>query len=234
MLTISPEMQKVFKGHNYSGEIIMLCLFMKCRYSLSYREVEEIGRLRVLDADHTTILRWINKFMHLIEEKFRKRKKSVNGSWRADETYIRMNGKWVYLYRAVDKYSNTIDFFLSEKRDMESAKIFFKKAIRFNGKPIKINIDKSGANTAALKSINKGLLKKERIEIRRIKYLNNRIEGDHRFVKKRTNPMLGFKNFWSAVATITGIEILHMIKKGQLMNNQNYNSAFSQFVSLVA
>ena len=102
MLTISPEMQKVFKGHNYSGEIIMLCLFMKCMYSLSYREVEEIGRLRGLDADHTTILRWINKFMHLIEELFRKRKKPVGGSWRADETYIRMNGKWVYLYRAVD------------------------------------------------------------------------------------------------------------------------------------
>ena len=233
MLKISPEMKKVFKGHNYSGEIIMLSLFMKCRYSLSYREVEEIGRLRGIEADHTTILRWINKFMHLLEDRFRKRKSSVSKSWRADETYVRVNGRWMYLYRAVDKYGDTIDFFLSEKRDLEAAKIFFKKAIRFGGHPLKVNIDKSGANTAALNRINGELPIDMQIEIRQNKYLNNRIEGDHRFIKKKTKHMLGFKNFWSATATITGIELIHMIHKGQLIDAHTYGSAFSQFASLV-
>jgi len=234
MLKITPELQKHFKGHNYCGEIIMISLFMKCRYSLSYREVEEIGRLRGLEADHTTILRWINKFIPLLEKRFKKRKKPVNGSWRMDETYIRLNGKWVYLYRAVDKYGDTIDFLLRAKRDTTAAKAFFKRAMKANGQPIKVNIDKSGANTAALKKINETLPKENQIEIRQNKYLNTRIEGDHRFIKKRTNPMLGFKNFWSATKTIAGIELMHMIKKGQLINNQFYNSIFSQFVSLAA
>lgn len=234
MLEVSSEMKKAFKGHNYSGEVIMLSLFMKCRYALSYREVEEIGRLRGLDVDHTTIMRWINKFMPLLEEKFKKRKKPVCRSWRADETYVKVKGKWMYLYRAVDKYGDTIDFFLSAKRDLEGALIFFKKAIRSSGKPAKINIDKSGANTAALNAINEDLPKKEQIEMRRIKYLNNLIEQDHRFIKKKTRPMLGFKNFWSAMATIAGIEILHMIHKGQLIDGENYGSVFAQFASLAA
>ena len=234
MFKISSEMKKAFKGHNYSGELIMICLFMKCRYSLSYREVEEIGRLRRLDADHTTILRWIHKFMHLLEVIFKKRKKPVCTSWRADETYIRMNGTWVYLYRAVDKYGDTIDFFLSEKRDLEAAKIFFKKAIRSCGRPTKVNIDKSGANTSALNKINEELPEEERIEIRQNKYLNNLVEQDHRFIKKKTKPTLGFKNFWSALATITGIEVIHMIHKGQLFNCEKYGSVFSQFASLAA
>ena len=107
-----------------------------------------------------------------------------------------MNGRWLYLYRAIDKYGDTVDFFLSEKRDIEVAKIFFKKAIKSSGKPLKINIDKSGANTAALNNINEELPCEEQIEMRRIKYLNNRIEQDHRFIKKKTKLMLGFKIFF--------------------------------------
>ncbi|WPX96390.1 IS6 family transposase [Candidatus Bandiella woodruffii] len=153
--------------------------------------------------------------MPILEGRFRKRKKPVNGSWRMDETYIKVKGKWVYLYRAVDKYGDTIDFMLRAKRDKRAAKAFFRKAIKSSGQPIKVNIDKSGSNTSALNSINKPLSKEDQIEIRHNKYLNNRIEGDHRFVKKRTRPMLGFKSFRSAARTIAGIELLHMIKKGQ-------------------
>lgn len=150
----------------------------------------------------------------LLEGRFRKRKKPVNGSWRMDETYIRVKGKWVYLYRAVDKYGDTIDLMLKAKRDKRAAKAFFKKAIKSNGHPIKVNIDKSGSNISALNSINKPLSEEDKIEIRQNKYLNNRIECDHRFIKKRTRPMLGFKCFRSAANTIAGIELLHMIKKG--------------------
>ena len=151
-----------------------------------------------------------------------------------DETYIKVKGKWVYLYRAVDKYGDTIDFMLRAKRDKRAAKAFFKKAIKSGGQPINVNIDKSGSNTSALNSINKPLSVEDQIEIRQNKYLNNTIEGDHRFIKKPTRPMLGFKSFKSAAKTIAGIELLHMIKKGQLNDNDNYNSDFDKFLSLAA
>ena len=234
MLKVDPKLMKYFKNHEYGPEIIMVSLYMKGRYSLSYREIEEIGGLRGFTIDHATLQRWVIKFMPILEGRFRKRKKPVNGSWRMDETYIKVKGKWVYLYRAVDKYGDTIDFILRAKRDKRAAKAFFKKAIKSSGQPIKVNIDKSGSNTSALNSINKPLSKEDQIEIRQNKYLNNRIEGDHRFIKKRTRPMLDFKSFRSAAITIAGIELLHMIKKGQLTDNDNYNSDFDKFLSLAA
>jgi putative transposase len=235
MPPIRPQLRKYFKGFSYHSDIIMACIYMKVRFSLSYRDVEELARMRGLGADHSTIGRWVMRFIPLLELEFRRRKKAVNGSWRMDETYIKLNGKWVYLYRAVDKYGDTIDFLLRAKRDALAAKAFFRKAMKQHGKPDKVNIDKSGANKAALDDINQAYIPDERIEICQNKYLNNRIEGDHRFIKKRTRPMLGFKSFTSAKITIAGIEMVHMIKKGQLINNNNNNnSTFAQFVSLVA
>ena len=135
-------------------------------------------------------------------------KKVVSTSWRIDETYIRINGKWVYLYRAVDKYGNAIDFLLRAKRDAAAAKAFFSKAIKNNERPEKVTVDKSGSNKAALDFFNKDVIKEGEIEVRQIKYLNNIIEQDHRFIQKRTRPMLGFKSFNSAKNTLTGIESL--------------------------
>ena len=109
MLKVDPKLMKYFKNHEYSPEIIMVSLYMKGRYSLSYREIEEIGWLRGFAIDHATLQRWVIKFMPILEGRFRKRKKPVNGSWRMDETYIKVKGQWVYLYRAVDKYGDTID-----------------------------------------------------------------------------------------------------------------------------
>lgn len=234
MLKINPSFKKYFKHHNYAADIIMTSLFMKCRYSLSYREIEEISKIRGLPIDHATLQRWVVKFAPLLEKKFKKRRKPVNGSWRMDETYIKVKGKWVYLYRAVDKFGDTVDFLLRAKRDLQAAKAFFRKAFKAGGIPTKVNIDKSGSNTAALKDINDDLEENAQIEVRQSKYLNNRIEGDHRFIKKRTRPMLGFKSFASAAKTISGIELIHMINKGQLKNNNNYNSNFDKFLSLVA
>jgi putative transposase len=208
---------------------------MKFRFSLSYRDIEELCELRGLAIDHATLQRWVIKFASLLYSKFRNRKKVVNSSWRMDETYIKVKGQWMYLYRAVDKYGATIDFLLKAKRDTQAAKSFFKKAMRQHGKPDKINVDKSGANKAALDAINRGYLKDQQIEIRQNKYLNNMIEQDHRFIKKRTRLTLGFKSFYGASQTIKGIEILHMIKKGQLKNDKdNYKTTFEQFFSLIA
>ena len=213
----------------------MLCLYIKFRFSLSYREIEELCQLRGLAIDHSTLQRWVERFASLLNDRFRRRKKKVYNSWRMDETYIKLKGSWVFLYRAVDKYGATIDFLICKKRDTQAAKSFFHKAIKQNGRPEKINIDKSGANKAALDAINQGYAAAQQIEIRQNKYLNNMIEQDHRFIKKRTRPMLGFKSFNGARQTIKGIEIVHMIIKGQLKNdNYNYRSTFEQFVSLVA
>ena len=150
-----------------------------------------------------------------------------------DETYIKVKGKWMYLYRAVDKYGKTLDFLLSQRRDKAAARRFFRHAIEVNGIPQRIVIDKSGANLAGLLRINVGLKfsrSHRRIEILRVKYLNNIVEQDHRFIKKITRPTLGFKAFHSA--TLAGIEVAHMIRKQQFQSN--HSSPFKQFASLAA
>jgi putative transposase len=136
-------------------------------------------------------------------------------SWRMDETYIKVKGAWRYLYRAVDKYGETIDFLLTEHRDKEAALRFLKKAIRRNGLPETITIDGSEANEAAIKSYNEE--HGTTIVIRQVKYLNNIVEQDHRAVKRVTRPMLGFKSFDAAQDTLVGIELMHMIKKRQMV-----------------
>jgi putative transposase len=147
----------------------------------------------------------------LLEEAFHRRKRSVWVSWRMDETYVKVKGQWRYLYRAVDKTGQTIDFLLTEERDEQAAKGFLTKAIRRHGVPETITIDGSAANEAAIKSYNAE--HGTAIAIRKVKYLNNLVEQDHRGVKRITRPMLGFKAFDAAQSTLVGIELMHMIKK---------------------
>ena len=128
---------------------------------------------------------------------------------------MKVKGSWKYLYRAVDKAGATVDFLLTARRDRKAALRFLRKATRYHGVPAKITIDKSGANKAAIESFNEE--HEAHIEIRQIKFLNNIVEQDHRAVKRAVRPMLGFKAFRSAVATLAGIELMHMIRKGQLI-----------------
>src|ERR1700683_1638847 len=184
-----------------------------------------------VEVDHATLNRWVLKYVPLLEQEFRVRKEAVSSSWRMDETYVRIKGVWKYLYRAVDKAGATVDFLLTAKRDRKAALRFLRKAIGHNGTPEKITIDKSGANTAAIESYNKD--HKAGIEIRQVKYLNNIVEQDHRAVKRLARPMLGFKSFRSAQVTLTGIELMHMIRKGQLRTKVNLRPA-QAFYSLAA
>ena len=170
------------------------------------------------------------KFTPLIEAGFKKRRKTVGNSWRMDETYIKVKGEWMYLYRAVDKEGNTVDFLLTRRRNKMAAHKFLLKAIRNNSCPKVINIDKSGANKEAIRTYNKRCLKK--IRIRQCKYLNNRVEGDHRFIKWRIQNMLGFKCFESAQRTLSGIEIVRMIQKEQVAFPRA--TSYKTFCSLTA
>jgi putative transposase len=231
---ISSKLLKHFKGFCSSPEIIMLFVYMKCRFSLSYRDLEEMASIRGAVIDHATLQRWLIRFVPLIDKEVRKRKRPVGSSWRMDETYIKINGKWVYLYRAVDSYGNTIEFLLRKYRDAVAAKAFFRKAFKNNGIPGSVTIDKSGSNTCALNSFNENLPDEQKIAIRQNKYLNNIIEQDHRFIKKRTKPMLGFKSFHSAKITITGIENIRIIQKGQIIGTNNNVSTFENFKMLMA
>ncbi len=169
---------------------------------------------RGFSVDHSTINRWVLHYAPQLEAAFRLKKKRVGTRWRMDETYIKVKGQWTYYYRAIDKQGNTIDFLLTATRDTKAALRFLKKAIVQNGKPSLVNIDQSGANTAGLKQVNRE--HKTRIKIRQCKYLNNIIEQDHRRIKRLTRPMLGFKNFHAAQRTLAGIEVMAMIKKGQM------------------
>jgi putative transposase len=222
--------KEMFKGHCFPKTIILQAVYFKLRFSLSYRDVEELLFIRGVKVDHATIQRWVFKFAPLVEQQFKKRKKPVGKRWRMDETYIKVKGQWRYLYRAVDKEGNTVDFLLTKKRQRMSAQSFLIKAIENNGKPELINIDKSGANTSAIKIYNKRSYSK--IEIRQCKYLNNIVEQDHRMIKKRIVLGLGFKEFESARRTITGIEVVRMLNKDQMLNPKS--STFKSFVSLAA
>jgi putative transposase len=147
-------------------------------------------------VDHATVHRWALKILPILALVFRSRKRPVGTSWRINETYIKIGGQWKYLYRAVDKPDDTVDFLLAAKRELATARRYLERAINLHGVPKMITIEKSGTNTAAVRSVNQdaGL----DIEQRQSKYLNNIVEQDHRAVKRITNPMMGFKSFWSA------------------------------------
>jgi putative transposase len=224
-----------FKGTQFPKAVILHAVFFYVRYAVSYRDLEEIMAERGVTVDHATLNRWVVKFSPQIAANAQSRKRATANSWRMDETYIRVRGKWTYLYRAVDRDGQTLDFMLSERRDLAAARRFFKQAIGTNGVPDRVVIDKSGANLAGLMAVNV-ILKftgaGQIVTIRQVKYLNNILEQDHRFIKRITGPMMGFKAFHTAAATLAGIEVAHMIRKKQFPANGI--SAFRQFAALAA
>jgi putative transposase len=222
-----------FKGAHFPKEVILMGVRWYVAYPLSTRHVEELMAERGVQVDHATINRWVIKYSPQLEAEFHRRKRPVWVSWRMDETYVRVKGEWVYLYRAVDKFGKTIDFLLIKQRDKKAARRFLNKAISRHGIPEKIAIDGSEANASAIKGYNAD--HGTSIEIRQIKYLNNMVEQDHRGVKRVTRPMLGFKSFDAAQLTLVGIELMHMLRKGQLIDGAEQDlSAAQQFYALAA
>src|SRR5438128_9164855 len=222
-----------FKGAHFPQDVILMGVRWYVAYPLSTRHVEELMAERGVEVDHSTINRWVIKYSPQLEEAFHRRKRPVWVSWRMDETYIKIKGQWYYLYRAVDKTGQTIDFLLTEQRDEQAAKRFLTKAIRRHGVPEKITIDGSAANEAAIKSYNEE--QGTAIVIRKIKYLNNIVEQDHRAVKRVRRPMLGLKACGAPQGTLVGIELMHMLRKGQLEDGiEQGRTAAAQFYALAA
>ncbi len=220
----------MFKHHRYPKVIILQAVYFKLRFTLSYRDVEELLSIRGVTVDHSTIQRWVYKFTPMIEANMHRRKRQVCSSWRMDETYIKVGGKDRYLYRAVDKYGDTIDFLLTKRSMKGSAQKFLNKAIGNNGKPRIINIDKSGANKEGIKTFKKRKFKN--VKWRQCKYLNNIVEQDHRNIKRRITINTGFKDFESAQRTLAGIEIVNIIRKNQIKDSKS--TTFKTFNSLAA
>jgi transposase, IS6 family len=213
-----PERPALFKGRHFAPEIIILCVRRYLRYALSLRNLEEIMAERNIDVDHVTIWRWIQCYAPELSRRCRRELRITNGSWRVDETYLRVAGKWTYLYRAVDSTGDTIDFLLSPKRDASAAKRFFQKALRSpnHSRPRVINVDGNPAYPRAIDELKRTRELGRRCRCRPVRYLNNVVEQDHRAIKRRVRAMQGFRSFDSAWRMIQGIETVNMIRKGQI------------------
>ena len=213
-------LDELFEGRHFDREIIVLCVRWYLRFKLSFRDLVEMMAERDLSLAHTTIMRWVHHYAPEFERRWNRFARPAGPSWRVDETYVKIRGEWVYLYRAVDRAGNTVDFRLSTRRDVAASKAFFRKAVKSQGAtPTTITLDGYAASHRAVREmVADGQLAAD-TKLRSSKYLNNLIEQDHRGVKLRIGPMLGFKQFTTAVVTIAGIELLRRIHKRQFNLN---------------
>jgi transposase, IS6 family len=216
-MVLAPSVAGLFKWRQFEPEVILLAVGWYLGFSLSYRDVEELLAERGLHADHVTVWRWVQRYAPKIQRRLRPRLRPTNDSWRVDETYIRVKGKWVYLYRAVDSTGATIDFLLSAKRDAAAAERFLAKALSGANHPAPrvINTDKHAGYPSAIVRLKAEEALEENCRHRPVQYLNNVLEQDHRAIKRRVRASQHFRSFWGAWRTIAGYEAIHMIRKGQ-------------------
>jgi IS6 family transposase len=216
----------LFKWRHFLPEIILLNVRWYCRYALSYRDLEEMMQERGVEVDHSTINRWVLKYAPELDKRIRPHLKPTNDSWRVDETYIKIKGEWKYLYRAVDSEGKTLDFMLSAKRNGKAAARFFRKVLKaqHTQAPRVITVDKNAAYPVAIDELREDQTLNAETELRQSKYLNNIVEQDHRNIKRIVKPMMGFKSFNSARRTLSGIEAMNMMRKGQVKGIKQGNS----------
>ena len=213
-----------FKWRHFEAEIILLCVRWYVRYSLSYRDLEEMMAERGLRVDHSTIYRWVQRYAPELEKRCRPHLKACNDSWKVDETYIKVKKVWMYLYRAVDSEGSTLEFLLSPTRDAEATKRFFVKALHCpagsapqtptvekqvtqsttpadfkasRAAPRVMNVDKNAAYPKAMAELKAAGILPQGVELRQVKYLNNLVEQDHRFIKRIISIFRGKKNLSS-------------------------------------
>ena len=235
--------QTPFTWRHFQPDIILLCVRWYVRYALSYRDLEEMMLERGLHVDHTTIYRWVQRGAPELEKRCRPHLTACNDLWKVDETSIKIKKTWMYLYRAVDSDGDTLEFLLSPTRDAEAATRFFCKALHIAASwapqacpveeqvslptalvnpnittltPQVINVDKNVAYPKALADLKAAGILSEQVELRQVKYLNNLIEQDHRFIKRLTKPGMGFFSVETTWRTFQGFEVMNMIRKRQV------------------
>jgi transposase, IS6 family len=208
----------LFKWRHFEADIIRCAVRWYLRYALSYRDVEELLRERGVWVDHTTVFRWVQRYAPELDRRGRPSLRAANDSYRVDETYIKIKKQWHYLYRAVDSTGATLDFMLSATRDADAAECFFRQVLQASHAltPRVITVDKNAAYPLAFDALQHDGTLPETCLLRQCKYLQNMVEQDHRFVKRRVNPGLGFGAFATAQRTIQGYEAMHRLHKGQL------------------
>jgi transposase-like protein len=231
----------VFKGRHFDRSVILLCVRWYLAYNLSLRNLEEMMAERGISVDHATIHRWVVRYSPELLKRFTARKRMVTGKWHVDETYIKVRGRWTYLYRAIDSNGDTVEFWFSERRNLTAAKRFLRKALARHGRPERIVIDGSQTNREAILSCDaeSRLLDRSRSELKPIRirqsaYLNNRIEQDHRAIKRRVRSMLGFKSIAAAKVILGGVEMVHMMRKGQAKYACNPQPSLAKQFGLLA
>ncbi|MFC1458251.1 IS6 family transposase [Microvirga arabica] len=212
----------MFKGRHFDRSVILLCVRWYLGYSLSLRDLEEMMAERGISVDHATVHRWVVRYSPELLERFNRRKRAISRKWHVVETYIKVRGQWMYLYRAIDSNRDTVEFWFSERRNLTAAKRFLRKALKRHGRPERIVIDGSQTNREAILACDiidrlqdRSSRQLKSIRIRQSAYLNNRIEQDHRAIKRRVRPMMGFKSMGSTRAVLGGIEMVHMMRKQQ-------------------
>ncbi|MDM5153341.1 IS6 family transposase [Bacillus sp. DX1.1] len=224
---------RYFKGKQFKKDIILVAVGYYCRFSLSYRDVSEILKERGISVHPTTIMRWVHEYGNLMYQIWRKKNKTAQLSWRLDETYIKVKGKWCYLYRAIDKEGQMLDIQLRKKRDTQAAYAFMKRLVRTYGEPTVLTTDKAPSLNCALKKLQRIDFYKNTFH-RTTKYLNNLIEQDHRHVKRRFARSLGFQSLRHASRTIKGIETLHAIyKQRRSLQSDSVFSAYNELQNLL-
>jgi len=221
-----------FIRRQFTSDVILWAVRWYLQFPISYRDLECMLADRGVSVDHTTLYRWIQACAPEIDKRLRPHLGMTTGSWRVDETYVRVKGRWMYLYRAVDARGQTIDFLLSAKRDAAAARRFFRKALRqaHTVNPRTITVDKNAAYPSATKVMKKDNELWRFAKLRQVKYLKNIVEQDHRRTKRLVWPGLGFKSFRTARRTIAGYEVMAMVRKGQVAampaNDMSAQAAF--------
>jgi putative transposase len=231
----------VFKGRHFDRSVILLCVRWHLAYGLSLRNLEEMMAERGIAIDHATVGRWVVRYSPELLERFNSRKRRVTRRWHVDETYIKVHGQWCYLYRAIDSNGDTVEFWFSERRNLTAAKRFLSRALKRHGRPERIVIDGSQTNREAILScdttdrLQSGSRRELKpIWIRQSTYLNNRIEQDHRAIKRRVRPMLGFQTIDGARAILGGIEMIHMMRKQQAKYARSSQPSLAEQFELLA
>lgn len=208
---------KDFKWRHYQGDVILQCVRWYCKYGISYRDLEEMMAERGLSIDHTTLYRWVQHYAPELNKRLSWYKQRYSRRWYLDETYIKVRGEWKYLYRAIDEHGNTLDFYLSHRRNAKAAKRFIKKLLKASpdGHASVINTDKNPAYHQAIGELKQEQSLKATVKHRQVKYLNNGLEADHGKLKILIKPVRGFQSMKTAFATIKGFEIMRMFRKRQ-------------------